>query len=67
MKGLMLPPAQHRPITHIFCGTVNREGKMGMEMRIAFPVHDHRGLDDEIFEHFGHAPAFLLVDVRETP
>ncbi len=33
-------------------------------MRIAFPVHDHRGLDEEIFEHFGHAPAFLLVDVQ---
>ncbi len=33
-------------------------------MRIAFPVHDHRGLAEEIFEHFGHAPAFLLVDVE---
>ncbi len=35
----------------------------GRGMRIAFPVEDHRGLDDRIFEHFGHAPAFLLVDV----
>ncbi len=33
-------------------------------MRIAFPVYDHRGLNEEIFEHFGHAPAFLLVEVE---
>ncbi len=31
--------------------------------RIAFPVQDHKELDDIIFEHFGHAPAYLLVDI----
>ncbi len=34
-------------------------------MRVAFPVYDHKGLDEEIFEHFGHAPAFLLVEVED--
>ena len=33
-------------------------------VRIAIPVHDRRGLDDEVFEHFGHAPAFLIVDIE---
>ena len=36
-----------------------------MTMRVAFPVEDHKGLDDVIFEHFGHAPAFLIVDLDE--
>lgn len=34
-------------------------------MRIAFPVGDKKGLDSYIFEHFGHAPYFLLVDISE--
>ncbi|RLE63450.1 MAG: dinitrogenase iron-molybdenum cofactor biosynthesis protein [Thermoprotei archaeon] len=34
-------------------------------MRIAIPVGDERqGLESEIFEHFGHAPYFLLIDVE---
>ncbi len=35
----------------------------GTVERIAFPVQDHMALDDIIFEHFGHAPAYLLVDI----
>ncbi len=31
--------------------------------RVAFPVQDHMGLNDIIFDHFGHAPAYLLVDI----
>lgn len=33
--------------------------------RIALPVSDEKGLDDVVFEHFGHAPYFLLVDVED--
>ncbi len=36
-----------------------------MPIRVALPVHDHEGLDDHIFEHFGHAPAFLIIDILE--
>jgi len=36
-----------------------------MSIRVALPVHDHKGLDDHIFEHFGHAPAFLIINVSE--
>ena len=32
-------------------------------MRVAFPVSDEKGLDSYIFEHFGHAPYFLIVQV----
>lgn len=32
-------------------------------MRIAFPVDKESGLDSEIFDHFGHAPYYLIVDV----
>jgi len=35
-------------------------------IRVAIPVQDKRGLEDEIFEHFGHAPYFLLVDVENN-
>ncbi len=34
-------------------------------MRIAFPVDGEKGLDSHIFEHFGHAPYFLVVDVSD--
>lgn len=34
-------------------------------IRIALPVGDEKSLDDVVFEHFGHAPYFLLVDVED--
>ena len=34
-----------------------------MEMRVAFSIDRDNGLDAEIFEHFGHAPYYLLVDI----
>ena len=37
-----------------------------MEMRIAFPVNKDDGLNAEIFEHFGHAPFYLLVDISNN-
>jgi len=42
----------------------NRDKGYGVK-RIAFPVQDHLGLDDMIFEHFGHAPAYLLIDISQ--
>ncbi len=42
----------------------NRNDVHGVR-RIAFPVQDHLGLDDIIFEHFGHAPAYLLIDISQ--
>ncbi|RLE59201.1 MAG: dinitrogenase iron-molybdenum cofactor biosynthesis protein [Thermoprotei archaeon] len=32
--------------------------------KIAIPVEDKRGLEDRVFEHFGHAPAFAIVTVE---
>ena len=34
-------------------------------MRTAFPVGDEEGLNSYIFEHFGHAPYFLIVNVSD--
>jgi predicted Fe-Mo cluster-binding NifX family protein len=34
-------------------------------LRIAFPTRDGKGLDDEIYEHFGHTPYFVIVDVED--
>lgn len=34
-------------------------------MRIAFPVGGRGDLDEHILEHFGHAPAFLLIDLDD--
>ncbi|MDA8087737.1 MAG: NifB/NifX family molybdenum-iron cluster-binding protein [Nitrospiraceae bacterium] len=33
-------------------------------MNICFPVGKDEGLDSRVFEHFGSAPAFLVVDVE---
>jgi predicted Fe-Mo cluster-binding NifX family protein len=33
-------------------------------MRICVPVEEDKGLDSRVCEHFGSAPAFLLVDTR---
>jgi len=34
-------------------------------VKMAFPISNHKGLNDHIFEHFGHAPAFLIVEISE--
>ena len=31
-------------------------------MKIAIPVAEYRGLDSEVYGHFGTAPTFVLVD-----
>ncbi len=31
-------------------------------MKVAIPVAEDRGLDSEIYGHFGSAPVFVLVD-----
>jgi predicted Fe-Mo cluster-binding NifX family protein len=31
-------------------------------MKLCFPITDNQGMDSQIFEHFGSAPMFLLVD-----
>ncbi len=33
-------------------------------MKVCFPVEDDRGLDSLVCDHFGQAPAFLLVDTE---
>jgi len=34
-------------------------------MKIGIPISDERGLDSTIFEHFGHAPYYLIVEIDE--
>ena len=33
-----------------------------MSMRICFPVEALEGLDSKVYEHFGSAPGFVIVD-----
>lgn len=33
-------------------------------MKIAIPIDEKKGLESHVFEHFGHAPYFLIVDIR---
>src|SRR5512145_2756163 len=33
-------------------------------MRVCFPVRENRGLESAVFNHFGSAPLFLLVDTE---
>lgn len=33
--------------------------------KIAIPVWDNKGLEDQVFEHFGHAPAFAIVTLED--
>jgi predicted Fe-Mo cluster-binding NifX family protein len=33
-------------------------------MRICIPIQDDRGLDSVVCDHFGSAPAFMIVDVE---
>jgi len=35
-------------------------------MRIALPISDEDGLESNIFEHFGRAPYYLLVDIEDN-
>jgi len=35
-------------------------------MRIALPISDERGLESNIYEHFGHAPYYLLIDIEDS-
>ena len=37
---------------------------MSLDKLIAMPVETDRGLDSEVAHHFGHAPAFALVKVK---
>jgi len=32
-------------------------------MKVCFPVVENRGLESEVFAHFGSAPGFLVVDL----
>ena len=34
-------------------------------MKICFPVSENKGLDSPVYNHFGSAPMFLLVDVEQ--
>ena len=34
-------------------------------MKICFPVSENKGLESRVFDHFGSAPMFLLVDAEE--
>jgi predicted Fe-Mo cluster-binding NifX family protein len=33
-------------------------------MKVCIPVEEYRGLDSRVFDHFGSAPAFALVDTE---
>ncbi len=33
-------------------------------MKLAFPVKNDNGLESEIYEHFGKAPEFIIVDSK---
>ena len=33
-------------------------------MKVCFPVEEDRGLDSTVFDHFGSAPLYLLVDPK---
>src|SRR5210317_338333 len=34
-------------------------------MKICFPVSQNKGLDSQVYNHFGSAPMFLLVDAEQ--
>ena len=35
-------------------------------MKICFPVMEHHGLDSQVFNHFGSAPGFVVVDMTTS-
>jgi predicted Fe-Mo cluster-binding NifX family protein len=35
-------------------------------MKVCFPVRENRGLESPVFDHFGSAPRFLLVDTESN-
>ena len=47
---------------HYHEGTINRKGEI--PMRICIPVADNSGLDSQLYDHFGSAPCFALVDTE---
>jgi len=34
-------------------------------MKICFPVAENNGLDSQVYNHFGSAPMFLLIDAEQ--
>jgi predicted Fe-Mo cluster-binding NifX family protein len=34
-------------------------------MRVGIPIADDKGLDSMVFEHFGHAPYYLIVEIDD--
>ena len=35
-------------------------------MKVCFPIHDNQGLASQVFDHFGSAPEFLIVDLTTS-
>jgi predicted Fe-Mo cluster-binding NifX family protein len=35
----------------------------GIRMKVCFPVQSNEGLESRVFNHFGSAPAFVIVDI----
>jgi len=33
-------------------------------MKICFPVHNDKGMDSAVYNHFGSAPAFVVIDTQ---
>jgi predicted Fe-Mo cluster-binding NifX family protein len=35
-------------------------------MKVCFPVAENQGLDSQVFNHFGSAPEFVIVDIANN-
>ena len=35
-------------------------------MKVCFPVEDAKGVDSEVYGHFGSAPVFIIVDTKDN-
>ncbi len=35
-------------------------------MRVGFAVHSNEGVESKVYNHFGSAPAFIIVDTERT-
>jgi ArsR family transcriptional regulator len=46
------------------CGALNLH-KGGSDMRICFPVFRNQGIDSEIYNHFGSAPHFIIIESED--
>lgn len=54
-----------RPVRHFdlpLAQEVVRE--LAKNVRIAFPIQEDRGFDSVVYNHFGSAPAFVIVDAQ---